>query len=112
MVVKLFGTGLNQSIIFIAKVLCYALAIVLFFITFKKRRRLSIYFSLYIFCPLLTIAIWAFDGIMGSILAAVFIFAFSVPNVAFKDGKYTFQNSISGSWRLVVVHIRYLKMSI
>lgn len=74
-----FEIGLISNLRLVLKILFYVSACILFFYYVKPFKKRALYFSIYIFSPVLIFISWLIDGIFGAILGSVFLFFF-VPN--------------------------------
>ena len=94
--VKSLGAGFHVNIIFIAKISFFLLGMILFFMMKKKTGCLWLYFLLYVLYPLLTIVGWAINGLLGGILAYIFLVNFNLPDKKFESGDFVFYKNPNG----------------
>ena len=82
-----FELNLAANLLFVFKILFYISAVVLFFLYVKPFKKISLYFSIYVFSPVIIGVSWLFDGIFGAILASIFLFFFMPNDVRFENNE-------------------------
>ena len=94
--VKILGAGFHVNIVFIAKISFFLLGMILFFMMKKRTGCLWLYFLLYILYPMLTIIAWAVNGLLGGILAYIFMVNFNLPDKKYESGDFVFYKKMDG----------------
>ena len=89
------GYGINNTIIFISKILFYTSGIVLFFYYFKPFKKKAVYFGFYIFFPIISFICWIFDSILGVLLLG-FLFFMLPESVIYNDNDIIIYKSYKG----------------
>ncbi len=68
----------SAKLVFAVKVITYLSGMLLFFLSIKQRKLLTVYYSLYILSPLGVVLSWLADGILGGLVGGLFL-AFLMP---------------------------------
>lgn len=92
----IFGLSLISNLVLIFKILLYASGMLLFFLYLKPFNKLSFYFSLYFFSPIIIGLSWLIDGIFGAILGSVFLFLFMPSDVRFENNEILINKKTGG----------------
>ena len=91
-----FELNLAANLLFVFKILFYISAVVLFFLYVKPFKKISLYFSIYVFSPVIIGLSWLFDGIFGAILASIFLFFFMPNDVRFENNEILINQKFGG----------------
>jgi hypothetical protein len=92
----IFRLSLTWKLLLIFKILLYASGLLLFFLYLKPFKKLSFYFSLYVFSPILISLSWLIDGIFGAILGSLFLFFFVPGDVRFENNEIVINKKFGG----------------
>jgi len=91
-----FEIGLISNLRLVLKILFYGSACILFFYYVKPFKKRALYFSVYIFSPVLIFIGWLIDGIFGAILGSVFLFFFVPNDTRFENDKIQINTKFQG----------------
>ncbi|TPG38795.1 hypothetical protein EAH81_15050 [Flavobacterium pectinovorum] len=92
----IFGLSLIGNLILLFKISLYTSGLLLFFLYLKPFKKLSFYFSLYVFSPILIGLSWLIDGISGAILGSLFLFFFVPSDVRFENNEIVINKKFGG----------------
>lgn len=92
----IFEIVIASYIVFIFKILFYISAFILFFFYVKPFKKRAIYFSLYVFSPLIIFLGWLIDGIFGAILGSIFLFFFIPNDIRFENDNLLINKKFQG----------------
>lgn len=91
-----FDIGLHVMLIFWLKLIWFLLGMLLFFPAFKKSKGLRLYFSFFVFYPIIVAVAWLLDRLMGAILASFIVAFLYFPEPALQASEYSFYNRPTG----------------
>ena len=93
---NLLSISLNYQFVFILKVLIYISGFLLLFFHLKPLKKITIYFSFYVWSPIMILIAWLIDGIFGAILASIFLFFFMPDDSRLKDSDINIYKKFGG----------------
>jgi predicted membrane protein len=96
LIMEAFRIGFHVNIIFGAKIVFCLLGIILFFLTRRRKKWLSLYFSIYFLYPLLSLIGWTINGMLGGVLFSIFFLFLKPPDPVFKSHDYIFYKKFEG----------------
>lgn len=91
-----FEITLISDLRFLLKIIYYASGCILFFYYVKPFKKVSLYFSIYIISPIIIFLSWLMDGILGALLASIFIFLFAPDDCRFKNDQIQINKKVGG----------------
>lgn len=91
-----FEISLIDNLRLILKILFYVSACILFFYYVKPFKKRALYFSIYIFSPVLIFITWIIDGIFGAVLGSIFLFFFVPNDIRFEDDQIQINRNFKG----------------
>lgn len=91
-----FDIGLNSYIKIGLKILLYGSAVIGSVLFFKLFKIVTSYFSLYVISPFLIFLAWLADGIMGAIIASIFVGIFYTSIPVYTQDNYEVHEEFKG----------------
>lgn len=88
--------SLVSTLCIVIKILFYISGGVLFFYYIKPFKKTALYFSIYIFSPVVIFFSWLTDGLFGAILSSFFIFFFNPNDVRFENEQIQIKTKFEG----------------
>lgn len=108
----IFEISLIANLRLVLKILFYVSACILFFYYVKPFKKIALYFSIYIFSPLLIFISWIIDGVFGAILGSVFLFFFIPNDTRFENDQIQintkFQGFLGACCKYEVIEKKYI----
>jgi len=108
----IFEISLIANLRLVLKILFYVSACILFFYYVKPFKKIALYFSIYIFSPLLIFISWIIDGVFGAILGSVFLFFFVPNDTRFENDQIQintkFQGFLGACCKYEVIEKKYI----
>lgn len=76
--------SLNYRIAFLIKIIIYLTGAILFFLNFKPFKKAALYFSIFVWTPLIAALFWIFHGIFLGLLSSIFLFPVFPNDIQYK----------------------------
>lgn len=92
----ILDTKFSAKLVFAVKVITYLSGMLLFFLTLKQRKLLTVYYSLYILSPLGVVLSWLADGIFGALVGGLFLAFLTPPEHLRQFNSYELRASFTG----------------
>jgi len=81
----LTGYGLNQSVIFVVKLILYSSGIIMFFMNIRPFKLISIYFSFYAISGIVVAMFFLFGGIILAVFSSILLYPIYPKQVEFEN---------------------------
>lgn len=82
---KLFiEISINYRIAFVIKIIIYLTGAILFFLNLKPFKKVALYFSFFVWTPLIAALFWMFHGVFLGLLSSIFLFPISPSEMLYK----------------------------
>lgn len=91
-----FDINLASTLSLCVKIIFYISGAILFFYYLKPFKKIVLYFSIYVFSPIIIFFSWLTDGLIGALLSSFLIFFFNPNDVRFENDEIQIKTKFEG----------------